>query len=145
MTPKALSRMRNSRRGMIAVAVLVCLMVATMIGAGLLKLVRTQQATIRGEERRLQADWLAESGLERAGARLAADPDYRGETWDLRAVDLGGDDPGRVTIAVAPQPDDPRRRLVTVQADYPTDPGRRARSQKQLVMEIEPAGPGAEP
>jgi Tfp pilus assembly protein PilX len=138
-------RRRAGRRGMIAVAVLVCLLVATMIGASLIRLAQTQRATIRAEERRLQADWLAESGMERAAGRLAVDPDYRGETWEVAAADLGGGDPGRVTIAVEARPDDPRRRLVAVQADYPTDPDRRARSSKRLVIAAGPGHTGEEP
>ena len=43
----------------------------------------------RSQERRLQAEWLAESGAQRAVARLARDHDYTGETWSLTARDLG--------------------------------------------------------
>ena len=37
---------------------------------------------------RLQAEWLAESGVQRALARLALDRDYPGERWVLTAADL---------------------------------------------------------
>jgi type II secretory pathway component PulK len=37
----------------------------------------------------LQADFLVESGLERAAARLAAADDYQGETWELPQKDSG--------------------------------------------------------
>jgi hypothetical protein len=127
---------------LITVAVLVCLIVMTLICGGLLRLAQSQRTSIRNEERRLQADWLAESGLERAAVRLADDPSYRGETWPLSAVEIGGDAPGVVTITVEPRRDEPARRLVTVQADYPRDPERRARSRKQLVVAV---GPGANP
>ena len=52
-----------------------------MICGGLLRLVGSQRVLIRSEERTLQAEWLAESGVERAVARLAGDTSYRGETW----------------------------------------------------------------
>jgi type II secretory pathway component PulK len=90
---------------MISVAALVCLLVMTLICGSLLRTIQTQRALVRSEERRLQADWLAESGLERAYARLANDPAYRGETWTLPADQIGGTDAGSVTIGFAARPE----------------------------------------
>jgi hypothetical protein len=130
---------------LITVAVLVCLVVITMIGAGLLRLVGSQRATIRGEESGLQSEWLAESGVEHAVARLDGDPAYQGETWSIPAEALGGPAPGVVSIKVGPIDDDPDRRLVTVQADYPSDPGQRIRTSKRTVVQLGPGGAGAKP
>ena len=77
------------RRGMTVVAVLVCLLVMMLLGAALLKLALAEREQQPRSERRLQAEWLVESGLERARARLAADASYAGETWPLSAADLG--------------------------------------------------------
>jgi Tfp pilus assembly protein PilX len=94
----------------VTVAVLVCLVVAAMIGGALLRTGLVQRRRIQMEERRLQALWLAESGLERAAARLADAHDYRGETWEVPAADLGGPWPGTVTIAVETTDAPPSRR-----------------------------------
>jgi hypothetical protein len=122
------------RRASITVAVLVCLLVIMLIGASLLRIAGSQRAAVLGEERMLQADWLAESGMERAAARLAADPLYAGETWPIPADALGGGSSGLVSIRVESRPDEPGLRLVTVQADYPAEVVRRMRARKQGVM-----------
>ena len=79
---------KRSRRALTTVAVLVCLIVITLIGAALLKVGLAQRNQVRSQEHRLQAEWLAESGLDRALGRLAADRNYRGEEWPIRAEDL---------------------------------------------------------
>jgi hypothetical protein len=126
---------------------LVCLLIVAIIGGALLRIGAAERQRMTGEERRLQAEWLVESGLERAAARLAAGGDYAGETWDLAPGDLGRSHPARVTIRVEPVANTPERRLVRVQADYPRDATLRARASKRLEL---PAGPaekqkGAEP
>jgi hypothetical protein len=123
---------------MISVAALVCLLVMTLICGSLLRTIQTQRALVRSEERRLQADWLAESGLERACARLANDAEYQGETWSVTADQLGGKDNAAVTIQVAARPgkDGEIQRLVSVQADYPSDPSRRVRARRQAIVDI---------
>ena len=55
----------------------------------------------RKAEQRLQAEWLAESALQRAAARLSAKSDYSGEVWNISATELGGADAGRVEIKIA--------------------------------------------
>jgi type II secretory pathway component PulK len=136
---------QGPRRGMISVAVLVCLLVITLIFGSLLRLVQSQRALVRNEGRRLQADWLAESGLDRAAARLGDDPAYRGENWTLPADELGIQAPGVVTITVERRKGAANQRLVTVQADYPRDPPRRARSRRQMIVDVGPGRAGATP
>jgi hypothetical protein len=132
---------------MISVAALVCLLVMTLIGASLLRTIQTQRALLRSEEQRLQADWLADSGLERACARLANDPAYGGETWTLSGEQLGGKEAGTVTISVgAPaEKEGVSQRLVSVQSDFPSDPPRRVRARRQAVVEIVPRAGVAAP
>lgn len=122
--------------GAVAVVVLICLVLIAMIGGALLRTGLVQRRRIQGEERRLQAQWLAESGLERAGARLAGSPSYRGETWQVPAADLGGPWSGTVTIAVEPVPARPGQRTVRVLADYPNGAGPRARQHKDAVVDL---------
>jgi hypothetical protein len=120
---------------MTAVAVLVCLVVITMIAGVLLKAGRAQRERVRAQERRLQAEWLAEAGIQRALARLAADSGYRGESWEIAARDLESPDAALIAIAVEPASEDPSRLRVRARADYPRDPPSRVRHTKQIVVE----------
>ena len=54
-------------------AVLVCLVIVTLISGALLKVGLAHRDWVRGQERQLQAEWLAQAGLDRALARLAAE------------------------------------------------------------------------
>jgi hypothetical protein len=130
---------------MISVAALVCLLVMTLICGSLLRTIQAQRALVQNEERRLQAEWLAESGLERAYARLAHDPAYEGETWTVSGDSIGGTDAGTVTIGVAARPErgGVSERLVSVLADYPSDPERRARARRQATIAVVPHSEGA--
>jgi hypothetical protein len=130
---------------MITVAVMVCLLVITMIGAGLLRMGRSQRQLNEREQRALQADWLAESGFARASARLVADPDYDGETWTVSRDELGTPFEGVVLIKVERAADRPDSRTVTVRADYPSDPDGRVRRSKTVVMAFTRGGEGARP
>jgi Tfp pilus assembly protein PilV len=138
-------RHSDRRRGLVMFAVLVCLVLIAMISGVLLKVAAAQRETLRIEERRLQAEWLVESGLERAVARLSQSADYKGETWELSADDLGGPAPGLVKIEVKTIESQPTRRRVRVQADYPRGADRRARQSKELTVGISPPNPGESP
>lgn len=121
------------RRGMLSVAVLVCLLILTLIAGAILRAGAAHREEIRAAERRLQADWLAEAGLRRGAARLAADPGYTGETWDIPARELDSADDATVAITVEKSAGDAKRRTIRARADYPRDPPRRARSTRQMT------------
>jgi hypothetical protein len=133
----------------LTIAALVCLMVVLLIAAGVLRMVRSERGLLQNEEHRLQADWLVESGLERALARLGDDPRYGGETWRLSTDEMAGAAPGVVTISVAPgsgaDTDATNQRLVTVQADYPGDSDLRVRAHRQVLVDLNTAPGGAAP
>jgi hypothetical protein len=122
------------RRGALMIVVLVCLMVLVMLVGALLRRSMFERNQVRDEERRAQAEWLAESGVSLAAARLALDSSYRGETWDVAAQACGGHWPARVSIAVENVKDQPDRRSVKVRADYPVEQPLRARHSKQVVI-----------
>ena len=129
---------RRGDSGLIAVVMVVALVVIALIGGALLRVAAARRAQVRMEERRLQADWLAESGLERASARLAGDAGYLGETWQVPPAELGGPWGATVSIAVEAVPDRPDRRLVRVRAEYPREAQRRARRTVQAIMRRDP-------
>ena len=126
------ARSKSRRRGLTAAAVLVCLMVVTLASGVLVKQGVAYREQVRAQERRLQAEWLAESGVDRALARLAAKPDYTGERWEVAAETLGR--PAVVTIEVDPPSAQHEDRIVRVRADYPPDPPRRIRCTREVVV-----------
>jgi Tfp pilus assembly protein PilV len=131
-------RMRSPRhrRGMVLIVLLVCLAVAAalILSAGRIALV-SHQAT-QTAQWKTQSRWLVESGMERAAAKLAADPAYAGETWNIPAAELGTEDNGVVRIEVKPVDGQPSRRAVRIEADFPDDPVHRTRQEKEIVIEI---------
>jgi type II secretory pathway component PulK len=138
-------RSRNRRRGVMTIVALVCVMVASTLMIVVVRRALAESHLARSEARRAQSRWLAESGLERAVARLASDPKYSGEVWRIPSAVIGGQAEatgggGTVTIEVATQPGQPAQRLVRVQADWPDDPALRARYTKQATIE-RPPGP----
>jgi len=136
---------RRFRRGAVLIVVLACLAVTLLVMVSLLRLAAAERSQMQVGAWQAQARWLAESALERAAARLAADPKYNGETWSLAAEALGGRDGAVVKIEVVKikvetPTGQPARRLVRVQADYPDHPHLRVRQSRQLAVEIPKAG-----
>ena len=128
-------RRRGHSRGLTVVAVLVCLVIITIMAGALLRVGLAHRERAKALEHRLQAEWLAESGIQRAIARLAVDPGYRGETWEVPARDLDSEDDALVTITIEPARGAAQGRTVRVQADYPRDPTRRARHSRAIDIE----------
>jgi type II secretory pathway pseudopilin PulG len=153
------ARAKKPSRGMTVVAVLVCLIIVTLISGVVLKVSVAQRELARSQERRLQTEWLAESGAQRAMARLARDHDFTGETWSLSAHDLGrseqaptGTSPAkaetpaaRITISVERVTASANRRRVHIQADYPLDAQGRSRHTKEIMIDLDPSQAGAAP
>ncbi|HEV3121824.1 MAG TPA: hypothetical protein VGY53_07975 [Isosphaeraceae bacterium] len=133
---------RTKRHGAVLLVVLVCLIVLAMMGSVLLRRGRAQRGQVEAQERRGQAEWLAEAGLERASARLAESPDYNGETWDLSPQEFSGRWPAQVVIEVKKVDGNPGRRLVRVRADYPLQDSLRARQSKQAIVELDSSRAG---
>lgn len=155
-------RGNGSRDGMILMIAIVCVAVASMVFMAVLKTAVTERSAIEARHWQEQARWLAESGVERAAARLAADPAYRGETWRIPAEEIDGNDAGVVKVEVSEEQEGEngkgeegekekesqavsdshssplisRHFSVRVQADFPDDPHHRARYTKQVPMEI---------
>jgi type II secretory pathway pseudopilin PulG len=118
---------------------IVCIAMASLVLLSVLRLSVARQRGAEAEAWRVQAGWLAESALERAAARLAADPDYQGETWDLPTDRLGASHAAVVRIEVEEVPGQERRRAIRVRADYPKHPQHRAHRTKRITIDLEPA------
>jgi Tfp pilus assembly protein PilX len=125
------------RSGLVSVVVLITLFVIGLIGMALLKVAFARRAELGMEERRVQAIWLAESGVDRAIARLNASAEFAGETWEVSAEDLGGRGAATVAIQVEKVPDRPARRKVRVQADFPIGSSLRSRQSIETIVTIQ--------
>lgn len=121
---------RQRPRGVLLISVLICLALVMLLFAGWMRTFMLERRQLRAIENRMQAEYLADSGLRRAAAQLASNSDYDGETWEVEASDVGGRAAGRIAIQVQAVPDDPRGRRVRAVADFPAESGARARRSK---------------
>jgi type II secretory pathway component PulK len=102
------------------VAALVCLLIVTSIVASMLQSALRSRRQLHVERNRRQTEFLLEAGANRASERMAADPDYRGDTWELPADAIVGRGAGRVTTNVSHSEDNNSLQLHIV-AEYPLD------------------------
>jgi hypothetical protein len=127
-------RLRGRRGLIVSVSVLVALTVIMMLFAASVRIMLTARQALRGQQERMQAEYLADAAIDRATARLAVDPTYPGETWQLDAETLGG-----LAAAVEIRVDaktlaDARR--VEVVAEYPLGAERRVRLTREELIPI---------
>jgi len=124
------------RRGIVLLVILVCLAVASAIFVVLAKQAAAERRALQTHHWGVQAQWLAEAGVERAVARLAANAGYVGETWNVPAEELAGRHGAVVRIRAETPADQPDRRVIRVEADYPDDPQHRCRQVKQITADV---------
>lgn len=124
------------RRGAVLIMTLVCLALATIVGGVLLRWLVLEHKLLATRANESQARWLAQAGIERAAARLAADVDYSGETWQLAAGELPSGHLGQVELRIETIDGQPRQRSVLVVAKYPTDADTPTRVRKQIVYQL---------
>lgn len=136
---------KRGRRGSAIIPVLICFVLILLICAGLLKIGLAQRGQNKAEERALQTEWLVESGIERAAAKLASSADYTGETWTITPAEMDGAWAGIVIITVARAKDKPTTRQVTVAAEYPNGVELRNRQHKTVLVEAGSTSGGAKP
>lgn len=91
----------NQRRGAVLAIVLVSLLVAAMLGAGLIKTLVIHRQQMRVLASQQQSFWLAEAGVQRAVRHLEETPDYEGETWEVPAEVLGASRTAQVTVDIS--------------------------------------------
>ena len=116
---------RFGRRGAALVMAMVALLVVTLMSAALVQSLVTGQRQSRRYADELQAQWLADAGLERAAVQLARDAQYRGEMWQ---TEIGGE-LGSVTIAV-----DPETKKIVAEAVYPPEEHRRILVRRERTI-----------
>lgn len=104
----------HPRRGAVTVWAMLILM---LVGAMAMTFSRLIVLTHRNSQRQrqlAQTECLAQTGWKLARIQLQRDPKYLGQVWDLSAVELGGEHPGRVTIEVGSAGEDGMLRKVHI-------------------------------
>ena len=121
------------RRGAVSIWAIVCLMLVSAIGATLGRMALMGSRQMIQERRRSQAEWLVQAGWSLAVSQLDRDKEYKGETWDIPAAELGGTDAGKVRIDVraldAATAADGRE--ISVVAEFPAGSDRKVQISRQ--------------
>jgi len=102
------------RHGTVLVLVLICLIVVVSLVGTMLQSALRARRQLQTERDCRQAELLLQSGAQRAAYRLAAEQDYRGETWDPVSPALAGR--GRIIIQAKP-PSEPSSAAEAWQVD----------------------------
>lgn len=123
------------RRGVVIIVVMVCFLLAGVLFAALARIAVAERQTDRLRHWKAQAAWLTEAAMERAVAKLRANPNYAGETWTISLEELSGRRGAAVRIVIEPVVDQTDRCRIKVEADFPNDPRNRCRLKKEIVVE----------
>ncbi len=111
---------RRKRSGSILICVLVCLAIVTSIAASMLKTALDARKAVRQELQLSQTEFLLEAGIQRAVQQWNDDPEYSGETWQLKSSAIPGIESALVEIQVSPAAEDQPTRIKIV-AQIPAD------------------------
>ncbi len=130
------------RRGSILVVVLVSLLVASMLGASLIRTVVVHHRQMRILGGQQQAFWLAEAGVQRAEAQLSKDAQYNGETWPVPAGVLGASRTAEVKIQVTRPDGQPLVRAIRVEVVLDDGRAEPAGCQREYRFHVSPEESG---
>jgi Tfp pilus assembly protein PilX len=124
------------RAGFALFLVLSCLAITTALFGVAFQSTVLRGNRVRSMERQLQAQWLAESGLEKAAQSLASNPDYKGEEWKIPAEAIGGRDAGVVSIQTSTVAARPMLRRIEVVARFPVGLPAEATATREVVWSL---------
>jgi type II secretory pathway component PulK len=127
------SRAGNRRGGVLLIG-LVILVVIMIIEGVLIRASVSRRQQFARDELRVQAEWLVQSGLSRARARLAQSDAYTGESWAVSSDDLNGRDAASVRVDVETPQARPDERHVRITVDLPTEGLRRTRDEQRFLI-----------
>ena len=108
---------RHSKsNGYVSVFVLVAMVGAVLIATASLMRVSTQSRHSIGQLSQSQTDLLFEAAIDLAKSRLASQPDYEGESWQLKKADSGLRQAAKIEVRVESNTDPEARNLeVTIE------------------------------
>jgi hypothetical protein len=130
--PRQVAATRLHRSGIVLLATIVCLAAVMMFFGAWVRVAVAERKQLHSIEDRVQAEYLAASGVRRARARLNVEPAYQGETWQLECEALGG----RTGVAqIEIKTDGPsNERVIRVTAQVPADAINRATHTTQITI-----------
>ena len=132
-------RRNSTNDGFVLAMVLVCLTVIVLALTAMLARMSEGHRQAVQREQVVQAKWLAESGFERAAARLRQDSAYRGEQWRIEADELGGRRAADVVIEIE-TPESQSSGTVRVIVHYPNPQTPAIQKEKQLTVPVPEKG-----
>jgi Tfp pilus assembly protein PilV len=113
----------------------VTLLVITSIMGSIMHALLTELRQTRQTAIQVQTQWLADAAVERAAARLSADTNYAGESWqvDLPGSNSATESRGTVEITIE-RGDNEKSTRIVVHANYPDDSRRRVSAQRAVSV-----------
>lgn len=124
------------RRGTVVAAALVEFVVAAAILFGVLQSVVGHDRQMIKARHEVQAQWLAQAGIDRAVAQLRKSESYRGEIWHVPADELDGLDAAEVQIRVEPAEKSGELHLA-VEARNPSDPIHGVKQTREATIHLQ--------
>jgi Tfp pilus assembly protein PilV len=127
---------RGRRSGSGLVIALVTLLVVTSIMGSILHALLMELRQTRQTMNQVQAQWLADSAVERSAAQLSRNTEYPGERWTIErppSAIRGGERRGSVEIKVD-RTGDKELAEVVVHANYPDDSRRRVSAERAISL-----------
>jgi hypothetical protein len=109
---------------------LVALAVIAIVEGVLVQGSLSRRRQCQAEERRIQAEWLADAALQRALAQLAKNSTYPGESWVIPPEQLNGRDEAKIRIDVEPAGEQRSEERIRISVDYPREGLIRARRER---------------
>jgi hypothetical protein len=128
------------RRAAIMMSVLVSIGVVLALFVAWTRTLVIEQRAVEAQQRRVQGEYLARSGLERAEAQLAMSAGYQGETWRIEPASLGRQVGAAVVIRVETLADRPTVRQVEVQARVPEQGVHAVRITRRATIVLKTGG-----
>jgi type II secretory pathway component PulK len=115
------------------VMAIVVIVVATALAAAMVQMALAQRLQFETERRRVQAEWYAQAGLDRAAVAAEKSKDYTGEEWTIAESSTRS---AQIQITVDRDAEPAR---LTVAVEYPVGELHRARCRRELTL-VSPRG-----
>lgn len=122
-------------RGFVSVFVLVAMVGAVLIATASLMRVASQSRQASGNSRHIQVDLLIEAAYDLVKSRLAVQPEYDGETWQLDEADSGLRQAATVTIEIETNAD-PKLRNVEIIVELGGESTAKIRDRKTWTIPL---------
>jgi type II secretory pathway component PulK len=135
-------RAPRSQRGMALIIVITVFAIAMAFCAAWSKTTLSRMRRQQLAEQKAQVAWLAQAGVRRGAARLAADANYVGESWRVPAAELARIADAQVEIRIETPDETTSVVQITAIAAYPAE---QARVRVRKTVTYSPAAEEPQP